>query len=173
VPDADQDRFTDDFARLAALIPDARYGIGDPEPGAEWLHPAPGFTGPRDPVNDQSLVVRLTWGARRFLFAGDIEAAGEAALLASGQDLRADLLKVPHHGSRTSSSAALLSAVQPGWALISCGFENRYRHPSPEVLGRYQGVTVLRTDRMGTVVVSSDGADLRVEAEGAPWPGDL
>ncbi len=163
----------DDFARLAALIPDARYGIGDPEPGAEWLHPAPGFTGPRDPVNDQSLVVRLTWGARRFLFAGDIEAAGEAALLASGQDLRADLLKVPHHGSRTSSSATLLSAVQPGWALISCGFENRYRHPSPEVLGRYQGVTVLRTDRMGTVIVSSDGADLRVEAEGAPWPGDL
>lgn len=138
-------------------------------PGLELLHPQPDFAPKtRDPVNDQSLVAALRYGAHRFLFVGDIEAEGEAALLR--QDLHADVLKVPHHGSKTSSSAALLQAVDPAIAVISCGRDNPYGHPHPAVLARYRGVRVLRTDQLGTVELRSDGTTLQVRALGAPQP---
>lgn len=112
--------------------------------------------------NEASAVVRLTYGQTRFLFTGDLEGAGEDALLASGEALRAEVLKVAHHGARTSSSAAFLAAVAPRLAVISAGQDNRFGHPHEETLRRLAeaGGAVLRTDRCGAVVVESDGKSL-------------
>lgn len=113
-------------------------------------------------VNDNSLVVRVTRGDRRVLFAGDIEVEGEERLVADlGPALRADVVKVPHHGSRTSSSEAFVSACAPELAVISLGVANRFEFPAPEVVARWRdaGARVARTDRRGavTVVISADG----------------
>jgi competence protein ComEC len=116
-------------------------------------------------VNDASLVLRLAFAGRAVLFPGDLEADGEGELVgrrAVGQSVDADVLKVPHHGSRTSSSDELVTAVHPRLAVISLGWRNRFHFPAPEVLARYAaaGATVLRTDRDGavTVTIAPDGA---------------
>ncbi len=113
--------------------------------------------------NDNSLVLRVRYGERRVLFTGDVEALAEAALVASPHDLQADVLKVPHHGSRTSSSGAFLDRVAPRVALASQGRRNRYGHPHRSVLERYaaRGIRLLRTDRDGGTVVETDGRSLR------------
>jgi competence protein ComEC len=115
-------------------------------------------------VNDASLVLRVTFAGRAALFAGDLEADGEGELSgrrALGHSVAADILKVPHHGSRTSSSDELLDAVAPKLAVISLGWRNQFHFPAPEVLARYAGAgaRLLRTDRDGavTVTVSADG----------------
>jgi competence protein ComEC len=158
------------FARLLALAPVVRFAqVGGP---AQVLHPLAGWTSPaRDPVNDESLVVRLDFGARRFLFTGDIEREAEAELLAHhAAELHADVLKVPHHGSRTSSSWPFVTAVNPSVAVISCGEENRFHHPNAETLAHLRGRQVYRTDRDGTVLVSTDGHDLHVDLPDAGGP---
>ncbi|HEY0711469.1 MAG TPA: DNA internalization-related competence protein ComEC/Rec2, partial [Polyangia bacterium] len=107
-------------------------------------------------ANDASLVVRLDFAGRRVLFTGDIEEQGEAELVGRhGQDLRADVLKVPHHASRTSSGADLLAAAAPGLAVASLGWRNRFGFPHPEVVGRYvaRGISLDRTDRSGALTV--------------------
>jgi competence protein ComEC len=122
--------------------------------GAEAIGPPPGLS-----VNDASLVLRLSFAGRAVLFAGDLEADGEGELVgrrALGQSVAADVLKVPHHGSRTSSSEELVAAVHPTLAVISLGWRNRFHFPAPEVLARYAaaGAAVLRTDRDGAVTVT-------------------
>jgi competence protein ComEC len=109
--------------------------------------------------NNDSLVLRISYGARSFLLTGDMEHAIEARLLATGADLHADVLKVGHHGSRTSSSQAFLNAVSPSVALISAGYENSFGHPNLDVLGRLSArhAAVLRTDLDGLVTASTDG----------------
>jgi competence protein ComEC len=117
-------------------------------------------------VNDASLVVRLSYGGRSVLFAGDLEEDGEAELVARATSrlvaLASDVLKVPHHGSRTSSSAELLDGVRPELAVASLGKDNRFRFPHAEVVARYvrRNVRVLRTDEVGavTVTLSPEGA---------------
>ncbi len=157
------------YAALFSGTTPVRVGLEEEEEGLQLLHPPPGFVGPRDPVNDESLVAKITFGARSFLFLGDVEAAGEAALLATSPALlQADVLKVPHHGSRTSSSQALLTAIHPQIAVISCGWQNRFRHPNPDVLARYRDVQVYRTDRDGSVRVRTDGTALWVDRLAPP-----
>jgi hypothetical protein len=121
-------------------------------------------------VNDESLVVRIAHAGRTALFPGDVERAGEEALLQLGAEaLRADVLKVPHHGSRTSSHPAFLEAVRPELAVIGCGWRNRYGHPHAETLRTLagSGARVLRTDLDGTVSVRwSEGTPLRVSFSG-------
>jgi competence protein ComEC len=109
--------------------------------------------------NDASLVLLVTVGDRRVLLTGDIEATAEAWLIASGQQLHADVLLVPHHGSDSSSTAPFIEAVSPAIAIVSAGAGNRYGHPAERVLERYEapGVAVLRTDLGGNVTISSDG----------------
>jgi competence protein ComEC len=111
--------------------------------------------------NDNSLVVAVEYAGRRLLFAGDLEAEGEAALVARG-NARADVLKVPHHGSRTSSSPELLDAVRPQVAVVSVGERNRWGFPNAAVVARYRaaGARFFRTDRDGAVVltISRSGA---------------
>ena len=130
------------------------------------LWPCPSYDAGFDP-NDNSLVLRVEFAGRRVLFTGDIEAHAEAALLASGSDLRADVLKVPHHGSRTSSSEALLAAVQPSLAIISAGAVNPFGHPHPDVVERLKahakevidlgqrGGTQLTIDARGQIAVAT------------------
>jgi competence protein ComEC len=104
----------------------------------------------------------VTIGERRILLPADIEAKAERQLLSSGRDLHADVLVVPHHGSKTSSTPEFLAAVHPGIAVISVGAHNAYGHPNPAVVARYGDATLLRTDLNGDVTVSSDGTRLLV-----------
>jgi competence protein ComEC len=118
--------------------------------------------GPRTRVrNDDSLVLEVSFGAVRLLLPGDLEAQGEQAWQG-----RADVLKVPHHGSRTSSSAAFLARLHARLALVPVGAHNVFGHPHPEVLARYaaSGIALYRGDRDGSVTVSTDGRRLWVRS---------
>jgi len=139
--------------------------------GSPWaLHPRPGFAGAN--TNDRSLVLSVAG----VLFTGDVEAAGEAALLGRG-GLGARVLKVPHHGSRSSSSDELLDVVRPDLAVISAGSHNRFGHPHPTVLARLadHDLPVVRTDRDGTVEVRllPDVLEVRSWAPGSGWSAPL
>jgi competence protein ComEC len=118
------------------------------------LAPARAVAGRRG-QNDRSVVLSVGEAPARVLIPGDLEEPGEAELLASGGDLRAEVLVVAHHGSRHGSSAAFLAGVQPRWALVSAGRRNPFGHPHPEVLERLDrvGARVLRTDEMGSVTL--------------------
>lgn len=118
--------------------------------------------------NNGSIVFRLLYGKRSFYFPGDLEKEGEEKLVASGLDLRADFLKAPHHGSKTSSTPALLDRIQPLFAAISCGVDNKFKHPFPGTLEHYQErkISIFRTDLDGIVEAVSDGDFLRVKALG-------
>jgi len=115
-------------------------------------------------ANDASLVMRIDFGKRSVLLVGDAELEAEHALLASGGRLKADLLKVGHHGSRTSSSTGFLRAVAPAMAMISCGVRNRFGHPHPNALERLAGARtrVLRTDQGGQISWETDGEEVTV-----------
>ena len=130
------------------------------------LAPCPSFT-PHRGANDNSLVISVEYGARRFLFTGDAEHDEEAELLAAyPHELRADYLKVGHHGSRTSTGEAFLSAVSPVLATLSCGVRNRFGHPHLPTVERLaaHAVRTLRLDRSGSVEVTSDGVALSARA---------
>ncbi len=110
-------------------------------------------------MNDYSAVVRLTYGDNAFLFTGDAETVSEKEILDSGQSLGADVLKVGHHGSSTSTHKSFLKAVAPSYAVISCGDGNDYGHPHNEIVNRLKkcGAQIYRTDLHGTVLAISDG----------------
>ncbi len=116
-------------------------------------------------LNNNSVVLKLTWGAVSFLLTGDLEAEGEAALLDTGDDLRATVLKVAHHGSATSSSDAFLAAVRPLVSVISVGEDNPFHQPSPSTLESLDQTVLYRTDENGRVRLSSDGHSLRIEVD--------
>jgi competence protein ComEC len=123
-------------------------------------------------TNERSLVLLAAVHGRRALLTGDIERQSEHELAdCCSQELRADVLKVAHHGSRTSSTPAFLEAATPRLALISAGVRNVYHHPSPEVVARLQegGARILRTDRSGEILLSfgTDGK-IRIATPGAP-----
>ena len=124
-------------------------------------------------ANAASVVVMAEYRGVRVLLTGDAEREVEARLVQRlGPNLRADVLKVGHHGSATSTTEALLNVVSPRVALVSVGAGNRYGHPSPDVLEALNahGAHVLRTDDGGTIVVSTDGSDaLHVATDDARW----
>ena len=128
-----------------------------------WHPPPPDWERPRV-RNDDSLVIELRHGAVSVVLPGDIEAATEARLAPQFAPAAQRVLKAPHHGSRTSSTAAFISALDPDVAVVSAGRDNRFGHPHPEVLARYAaaGATVLATGAVGAVEVCSDGRQLRV-----------
>ena len=117
--------------------------------------------------NDMSLVIRVTYKGVSFLLTGDAEEAAEQQMLDAGYDLKADVLKVGHHGGADATGEAFLAAIAPEYAVISCGYRNEYGHPAPEVLERLKsnGITVFRTDQLGTVSFYSDGRKLIAEPE--------
>lgn len=119
----------------------------------------------RQPSNDDSVVLLLADGKTRFLLPGDIEKKVEDALVASGDGLAAQFLKVPHHGSKTSSTAEFLAAVRPQYAVVSAGAGNPFGHPNAEVVERYKedGVSLWRTDRNGAVTALSHGSQVTIQ----------
>ena len=130
------------------------------------------WTSHQDNPNEASVVVMAEYRGTRFLFTGDAELHEEAWLVERwGEALDADVLKLGHHGSRTSSSAAFVDRVTPRLALASVGAANRYGHPSPETLQSMhaRGVPVLRTDREGSIVVETDGRRLEIRTRRDHW----
>jgi len=147
---------------LARLPPPTRLARGEAWERAGVRLRAVGADDPSLEENDASLVLRVEHGAVAFLFPGDLEAAGEAAALAAGGDLSADVVKVPHHGSRRSSTAPFAAAVRPRFAVVSVGAGNRYGFPHAEAVERWRavGAAWLRTDE-GAVRFLSDGRVVR------------
>jgi competence protein ComEC len=128
-------------------------------------------------VNNNSLVLRIAHPEARLLLTGDIEREGEAALVGAALMLQADLLKVPHHGSRGSSSISFLRRVRPRWAVIQSGDQNPFGHPHAETLARYaaHGVELFRTDRDGAVTFTFQDGTVDINTyrrELGVWAGD-
>ena len=123
-------------------------------------------------LNENSIVIKLSYHNVSFLFTGDAGFPEERSIMATGADLRSDVLKVPHHGSRYASSTIFLSKVRPEVSIIEVG-ENNYGHPSPKTLARFQkiGSVVYRTDVNGNIVVTTDGNSFTVTPE-YPCPSD-
>jgi competence protein ComEC len=130
---------------------------------ASVLWPMPSTDTKASSANNDSVVLRLQLGERALLLTGDIERAGESSVLQ--ENLRADVVKVAHHGSKTSSMAPLIAATQPRFAVISVGQTSVFGHPNKEVVERWRasGAQVLTTGAGGTITITTDGADLKVE----------
>ena len=124
----------------------------------------PGATGEKSTNND-SIVLQIQYGERAILLTGDIEQPAERSLLASQQLLHADVIKVPHHGSKTSSTDAFVAATKPQLAIISVGRTSQFGHPHKEVVDRWlsSGATVLTTGNSGTITITTDGHDLNLK----------
>ena len=117
--------------------------------------------------NEFSNLIRVSYGEASFLFTGDLIVEQEQQVLANGTNVASTVLKVGHHGSRTSSSQEFLTAVNPGWAVISCGYNNSFGHPHKEILNRLTSCTkaeILRTDQQGAIVFRTDGKSMKVES---------
>jgi competence protein ComEC len=163
-----------EFAQFAATmqkenVPVRLVGRGDAlrfnSVEAQVLWPPRSESGAATSGNDDSIVLRLRFGNRVFILTGDIEKGAEAALAGAQDDLRCDVLKVAHHGSKTSSTDALIKATQPSLAIISVGLTSVFGHPHKEVLERWRanGTQILTTGERGTINISTDGHDLKVD----------
>lgn len=120
-----------------------------------------------DGLNNYSVVVKLRYGEKSFLFTGDAESVSEKEMLNAftASSLRADVLKVGHHGSSSSTTGEFLALVDPAFAVISCGENNDYGHPHGETLKKLKNITVYRTDLNGTVHITSDGRTVVFDTE--------
>ena len=148
----------EDGHELQALRKSTRCAAGQrwrwDEVDFQVLHPAPADYAAAAKPNAMSCVLRISNGASTALLAGDIEKPQEARLVAAEAPLKSDVLLVPHHGSKTSSSEVFLDAVRPGMALVQAGYRNRFGHPAPPVLDRYRerGVPVIDSPHCGAVL---------------------
>ena len=166
-----RDRARADGVRILARHRGELFNYGGAQ--VEVLAPALDYE-PRDaPHNNDSLALRITFGRHSFILCGDIERPVEADLIAEGLIRKTDVLKVAHHGSKTSSTAEFLDLARPAFAVMSVGFENSYGHPHAEVIERLEErqASVLRTDLDGLVTVRTDGR--RLEMDMGRWSGAL
>lgn len=142
--------------KTATPAVESKYKLGT----AEFTILAP--NGTYNTPNDSSIALLLKNGKNSFLFTGDAEATAEMDILATGIDIFADVYKVGHHGSRSSTCKKFFNAVKPDYAVISCGEGNSYGHPHAETLNtlRTNGVAVYRTDEDGTIIATADGKEI-------------
>lgn len=162
------ERDTASFRDVVMAMEYKEYENTPPEPGMTYQLGNAVFTiiGPNgsyeDNYNNDSVAIILAYGSTRFIFTGDAESEAEADILAAGIDLKADVLKVGHHGSSDSTSEAFLEAVSPSFAVISCGEGNPYGHPHQRTLNalRKQEISVYRTDEQGSIIALSDGKEI-------------
>jgi competence protein ComEC len=163
-----------EYARFAETarkqgVPVYRLGRGDllrfgeVEASALWPPRTSGVNAPSR--NDDSLVLRLRFGDQTFLLTGDIEKNAEAAITSTREELGSTVVKVAHHGSRTSSTESFVRAAHPSIAVISVGLSSIFGHPHPQVVERWRasGAQILTTGQNGTITISTDGYDLKVE----------
>jgi len=142
---------------LTAPIVGTTYNIGD----ASFTILSPnGDYG--DELNDWSVGIKLVNGSNSFVMCGDAEENSEKDILDNGIDISADVLKIGHHGSSTSTSQSFLDAVNPTYAVISCGAGNDYGHPTAETLNKLaaKDIKLFRTDEQGTIIATSDGTTI-------------
>jgi len=127
---------------------------------------APNGSGYKD-ANNNSIVIKVTFGSNSFLFTGDAEEVSEKEMLAKGYDLKADVLKIGHHGSYSSTSQEFLNKVSPKYAVVSVGVDNSYGHPNKESMDRLKAkdIPTYRTDQSGTIIATSDGKDITFNAK--------
>jgi competence protein ComEC len=123
-----------------------------------------------DDLNNYSVVLKLTYKNTSFLLAGDAEDISEQEMVNKGYNLKADVLKVGHHGSDSSTTPAFLKAVSPKYAVISVGRGNDYGHPAPATLTKLAsaGIEIYRTDEAGTIIATSDGNTIRFDKKASP-----
>lgn len=154
-------------AKAGVSIPNSLDSGGSKANGVTCAFVAPVKSG-YDDLNNYSAVLRVEYGSRAFLFTGDAEMLSENEITST---IRADVLKVGHHGSPSSTGEAFLKKVSPTYAAISVGKGNSYGHPDAQVINRLSAAktTILRTDTDGTIVFSTDGASLSVST----IPGEL
>ena len=168
IPGNDQE-----FAKLAETLADRDIplrliGAGDVlrvgAVTAKVLWPAPEQNSNLPSRNNDSIVLRLQIGERALLLTGDIEMAGENGMLRAGEGLHADVVKVAHHGSKTSSTVGFIAAARPRFAIISVGQTSIFGHPNSEVVERWNlsGSQVLTTGSSGTITVTTDGRELEI-----------
>jgi competence protein ComEC len=166
----DKPHTTKTYENLIKAIDERNIPINMPNPGdvftmgeANIQVIAPKNTGDAD-LNEVSIVLRVEFGETVFLFTGDAGTKSENDQLTSGLPLKADVLKVGHHGSRTSSTQKYLKEVAPSYVVISCGVDNIYGHPHSEAMTRLTGTgaVIYRTDEQGTIIFVSDGKTIAV-----------
>ena len=124
-----------------------------------------------DSLNNYSIVIKLTYGKNSFIFTGDAESLSESEILKNNVDLKADVLKIGHHGSSTSTSAKFLNAVSPKYAVISVGKDNSYNHPTKTTMNRLKklGIPVYRTDEQGTIECVSNGETISFNVDAGTY----
>ncbi len=159
-----RERAAREGARIIPLQAPRRFAYGGAE--VEVLAPDPGYSPGDAAANNDSLVLRLSYGRHSFLLCGDAEKQVEYQMLDGHALTHSDVLKVAHHGSRTSSTEEFLNTVTPAIAVISDGFENSYGHPHPDVIERLEQhrAEVLRTDLDGLITIRTDGRRFQVQA---------
>jgi len=159
---------TQTFKDVVSAIQNKGMQITTPVPGdsfklgqADCKILAPNSSSYED-VNNYSIVIKVTFGNNTFMFDGDAEQLSETEMLNKGFDVKADVLKVGHHGSSSSTSDEFLKKVNPKYAVISCGVNNDYGHPHKETMERLKssGIAVYRTDESGTIICTSDGNNI-------------
>ncbi len=134
------------------------YGLGQ----AQFTIISPVSDDYGDDANNYSVGIRLVFGDTSFLLAGDAEEEAEEDMLESGEELKADVYKASHHGSKSSNTEEFMEAVRPEYAVISCGEDNTYGHPHAQTLNTFRsmGIKVFRTDEQGAIIIKSDGKEL-------------
>ena len=142
---------------IRVVFPDVGYSLQAGIIDMTVIAPPAGVT--QTNLNNYSIVLRMIHGQTSFLFTGDAERELEQWMVNSGQNLNSNVLKIGHHGSRTSTTEAFLDAVNPIAAVISLGANNPFGHPHPEVIQRLQeaGIPIYRTDKLGTIRMKTDG----------------
>jgi len=143
--------------QITTPIPGDSFKLGD----ATYTILAPNSSS-YDDLNNYSIVIKIKFGENTFLFDGDAGAVSEMEMVNKGFDLKADVLKIGHHGSKTATCANFLSAVSPKYAVISVGTGNTYGHPAQSTMDRLKasGIQVYRTDENGTIIAISNGKDI-------------
>lgn len=139
----------------------AKAGVVILEEGALRIEIVAPLTDNYTDLNNYSAIVKLSYGEHSFLFTGDAETLSEKQI---SQNIEADVLKVGHHGSDSSTSSEFLARVNPKFAVISVGEGNKYDHPSPSIISKLEkaGIEIYRTDKLGTIVFRSDGQNLSI-----------
>ncbi|WP_206109139.1 MBL fold metallo-hydrolase [Paenibacillus sp. RUD330] len=125
-----------------------------------------------DETNEMSAVIHLSYGSTSFLLTGDAEAGSEKDMISSNANLRADVLMVGHHGSKSSTTQAFLNAVQPTYAVIQVGIDNKYGHPTSEVFQRLNAkkIKIYRNDEQGNIIFTTNGKEITVKTSGGGSP---
>jgi len=164
------------FENLLTTIQNKGMKITSPNPGdeyqlgsAKFIIVAPNSSSYND-LNDYSVVCKVVFADTSFLFTGDAESISENEIINKGFDIKADILKVGHHGSDSSTTEQFLKTVSPKYAIISCGKGNQYGHPTQAVLNRLaaNNVELYRTDESGTIVATSDGKTITFDKKASP-----